>query len=217
MPSNRFCDAHASQSPTSVFRTRRNGLPILFGQEKCSHHSQYQIGNVHASQSPTSVFRTRRNGLPILFGQKKCSHQSQHVHLHASLVCHDGACRLLAQLLLKTVEKIPTGGRAHCELISVGVDPHRNRSRRKSRLVTMSLDGDAVGCLLHVVGTTLDGSHVLSAISRATILKRQDAIRPRRDSQNWKTEFCMLLILTRMCKRTNSTASSPQPAGYWGV
>ena len=73
--------------------------------------------------------------------------------------------------LFKTVEKSPTGGRACRELISVCVDPYRKRSRRKARLVAMSLDGDAVGCLLHVVGTTLDGTYVLSTVSRDDYLE----------------------------------------------
>ncbi|KAI2494118.1 hypothetical protein MHU86_20431 [Fragilaria crotonensis] len=73
--------------------------------------------------------------------------------------------------LFKTVEKAPTGGRACRELISVCVDPYRKRSRRKARLVAMSLDGDTVGCLLHVLGATLDGTYVLSTISRNDYLE----------------------------------------------
>ena len=74
--------------------------------------------------------------------------------------------------LFKAVEKGLMGGRACRELISVCVNPYRNTTRRKARLVAMGLDDYSIGCLLHVQGgNKKDANCVLSIISREDYLE----------------------------------------------
>ena len=90
------------------------------------------------------------------------------------LMGHGDDCTLR---LLETVTKADGSGDKHCrELVRHNVDIYRNTKRKKSTLVSMTLDDDSIGCLCRVVvGTDSSTSSLGSNVEHLlVVMLRED-------------------------------------------